>query len=120
METSDLMRQRMREFWRQLREEFGPLATGEHACLLEAAEDWGVQLGDELARVATEQELSAAAASPEEATCPQCQRLARWKGHRKRRVETRRGAIHVSEPQYYCPRCRRSFFPDDACAGDGT
>jgi hypothetical protein len=120
MKTSDLMRQRIREFSRQLQEEFGPLAVGEHACLLEAAEEWGVQLGNELTRAVTEQELPAPAESPQEAACPQCQRLARWKGLRKRRIETRRGAIHVCEPEYYCPRCRRSFFPSDAIVGDGA
>lgn len=120
MKTTDLMRQRIREFSRQLQKEFGSPATGEHGCLLEAAEEWGVQLGDELARAVTEQELPAPAESPEEATCPQCQKLARWRGQRKRRIETRRGAIHVAEPEYYCPRCRRSFFPSDACVGDGA
>lgn len=120
MKTTDLMRQRIREMARQLQEEFGSPAAGEHGCLLEAAEEWGVQLGDELARAVTEQELPAATDRQQEATCPECQKLARWKGLRKRRIETRRGAIHVSEPEYFCPRCRRSFFPDDERAGDGT
>ena len=118
MKTTDLMRQRIQEFARQLQEEFGSPDVGQHGCLLEAAEEWGIQLGDELARTVTQQELPVATDRGEEATCPQCRELARWKGQRKRRIETRRGAIHVSEPEYYCPRCRRSFFPSDACAGD--
>lgn len=120
MRTTDVLRQRIREFSRQLQEEFGPATAGEHACLLEAAEDWAVQLGDELARAVIEQELPATTDPVEEAACPQCRQLARWRGLRKRRIETRRGAIHVSEPEYYCPRCRRSFFPSDAHAGDGA
>lgn len=120
MKTTDPMRQRIRDFARQLQEEFGTVAVGEHSCLLEAAEEWGVQLGNELSRAVTEQELPATFDPTEEAACPQCQKLARWKGQRKRRIETRRGAIHVSEPEYYCPRCRRSFFPSDQRAGDGT
>ncbi len=120
MKTTELMRERIQEFSRQLREEFGPLAVSADGCLLEVAEEWGVQLGDELARAVTEQALPAAAESPAEATCPQCQRLARWKGVRKRRIETRRGAIHVSEPEYHCPTCRRSFFPSDPRVGDGA
>ncbi len=120
MKTTDLMRRRIREFSRQLQEEFGPLAAGENGCWLEAAEEWGVQLGDELARAVTEQALPATSEGGEEAACPQCQQLARWKGVRKRRIETRRGVIHVSEPEYHCPRCRRSFFPSDACVGDGA
>lgn len=120
MKTTARIRERILEFAGQLREEFGPLCVDGHACLLEAAEEWGVQLGDELARAVTEQELPAVSLSPEEAACPQCHQLARWRGPRKRRVETRRGAIHVSEPEYYCPRCRRSFFPSDTCVGDGA
>ena len=120
MKTTDLMRARIREFSRQLREEFGPLVVSEDGCLLETAEEWGVQLGDELARAATEQALPAAVDLPEEATCPQCRRLGRRKGVRQRRIETRRGAIHVGEPEYHCPRCRRSFFPSDPDAGDGA
>ena len=120
MATSARLQRRIREIAAELREEFGPLALGEHSCLLEAAEEWGIQVGDELARAATQQELPQATAEPDEARCPTCQQLGRWKGPRKRRIETRRGAIHVSEPEYYCPRCRRSFFPGDPNVGDGT
>lgn len=123
MKITDQVRERVREFARQMREEFGPLGAEGEACLLEAAEDWGVLLGDELARTVTEQALPTAADSADsavEAACPKCQRLGRWKGPRKRRIETRRGVIHVSEPEYYCHHCRRSFFPSDARVGDGA
>jgi hypothetical protein len=120
MRITDQMRERVQEFARQMREEFGPLAVEGEVCLLEAVEDWGVLLGDELARTVTKQTLPAAADCSEEASCPACQKLGRWRGLRKRRIETRRGAIHICEPEYYCPRCRRSFFPSDARLGDGT
>ena len=120
METSDRIRRRIQEFAEQLREEFGPLEAGAHSCLLEAAEEWGLQVGDALARAATQQALPVATAEPGEACCPKCQQQGDWKGPRKRRIETRRGPIHVSEPQYYCPRCRRSFFPTDHSLGHGA
>lgn len=120
MKTTDAVRQRIREFARQLQEEFGSPDAAQHGCLLEAAEEWGVQIGDELARAVTQQELPPPTDLPGEATCPQCQKLGRWRGHRKRRIETRRGAIHVAEPEYYCHRCRRSFFPSDPPVGNGT
>jgi len=59
---------------------------------MEAAVDWGVLLGDALARTVTERELPATTDSGDfavEATCPECQQLGRWKGSRKRRIETR-------------------------------
>jgi hypothetical protein len=79
MKTTDLVRQRIREFSRQLEEEFGPLAGMEDVCLFEVAEEWGVQLGDELARAVTELALSETTHPSEEAASPQCQRLAPWK-----------------------------------------
>ena len=120
METNARLRSLIQMFAQQLREEFGPQVVGNHSCLLEAAEEWGVQVGDELARAATQQEVAEVTEKIDEACCPQCGQLARWKGHRKRRIETRRGAIHVPEPEYYCPRCRRAFFPGDPSFGDGA
>lgn len=120
MQTNEHLRMRIKEFAALLREEFGPLAVGQHGCVLESAEEWGLQVGDELARAAMEQELpSGSEDSPEseEAECPRCHQMGRWKGPRKRRIETRRGPIHVSEPEYFCPRCRRSFFPSDTSIG---
>lgn len=120
METNDRLRCRIEEFSEQLREEFGPIEQGEYSCLLEAAEEWGIQIGDALARAATQQALPEAAVHEEESCCPKCRQVARWKGQRKRRIETRRGPIHVAEPEYYCPRCRRSFFPSDDRPGHGA
>lgn len=120
MKTSDVVRQRIRAFSRELQEEFGPLAVAEGDCLLEAAEAWGVQLGDELARAVTEQALPTTIDGSEEVACPQCQQPARCRRLRRRRVETRRGAIHIPEPEYHCRHCRRSFFPSDTHVGDGA
>jgi hypothetical protein len=35
-----------------------------------------------------------------------------------RQVDTRAGAAHWQEPQTYCPRCRRAFFPSEQEPGD--
>lgn len=120
METSDGLRLRLAEMAEQLREEFGGVSVGENGCLLEAVEDWAIEVGDQLARQVMNHQMTPERPAAEEAECPKCHRLGRWKGQRKRRVETRRGPIHVSEPEYYCHRCRRSFFPADPGAGNGT
>lgn len=120
METNDRLRRRLEEMAEQLREEFGDVEPGEHGCLLEAVEDWAVEVGDQLARRVMAKQLAPADVSAQESRCPQCHQIARWKGPRKRRVETRRGPIQVSEPEYYCPECRRSFFPADPSPGDGA
>jgi hypothetical protein len=120
MARSEELRARIEAFAEQLREEFGATPAGEHGCLLEAVEDWAVEVGDGVARSLMQKQVSQESAATDESLCPQCQHSGRWKGQRKRRVETRRGAIHVTEPEYYCPGCRRSFFPADPSVGDGA
>lgn len=123
METTDRMRFFLQRVAEEFEEEFGPGAEGPNGCLLESVEDWAVLIGDELSRQMMARQVSTVVESPatqEEGLCPKCHQLGRSKGHRKRRIETRRGAIHVKEPEYYCPRCRRSFFPDDTRVGHGT
>src|SRR5438067_201905 len=107
METSARLRLRIEMIAEQLQEEFGELEVGEHGCLMEAVEEWAVQMGDQLAREVMAKRVAQQPAAAEEHLCPQCHEGGRFKGKRKRRVETRRGPIHVSEPEYYCQRCRR-------------
>jgi hypothetical protein len=35
-----------------------------------------------------------------------------------RTLQTRGGEVHWDEPQAYCPRCRRAFFPSEPKSGD--
>lgn len=122
MERSERLRQRAEAFAAQLQEEFGVLAPDEQGCLLSVVEDFAIEIGDEVSRAVIRRQVEAGTApvAAEEPCCPTCQRPARRKKERKRRVETRRGAIHVAEPEHYCNRCRRSFFPSDPLAGDGA
>ena len=34
----------------------------------------------------------------------------------ERQLQTIRGQIEIPEPEHYCKKCRRSFFPSDATA----
>ena len=122
METSERLRCRIAEFARELREEFGAVSPDEQGCLLSPLEDWGVQVGDLLSCELIEQQLATAPIPEEEQEpcCPKCQRPGRRKPDRRRRIETRRGAVHLTEPECYCDRCRRSFFPSDTRVGDGA
>lgn len=123
MERSERMRQRAEEFAALLQEEFGVLSPDEQGCLLSVVEDFAVEVGDQVSRALMRRQLEAGTATTvaqEEHACPACQRPALRKRERKRRVETRRGAVHVAEPEHYCSRCRRSFFPADPLAGHGA
>lgn len=43
--------------------------------------------------------------------CPGCQQLLDCDEHQPRLVRTRAGEAQWSEPEGYCSRCRRAFFP---------
>ena len=50
--------------------------------------------------------------------CPGCQRPIDWEqGMHERSVQTRTGEVAWSEPEGYCPRCRRAFFPSESSVG---
>jgi hypothetical protein len=44
-------------------------------------------------------------------TCPGCQQPLACAGANERIVQTRAGEAEWAEPEGYCDRCRRSFFP---------
>ena len=64
-------------------------------------------LADALARQAAAQANGQAAYR----TCPGCQQPLACEGRNERVVETRAGDAAWAEPEGYCDRCRRSFFP---------
>ena len=47
METSARLRCRLAEMAEELRGAFGDISAGENGCLLEAVEDWAVEVGDQ-------------------------------------------------------------------------
>jgi hypothetical protein len=94
---------------------------------------WGTSLTDledlllDLRRVLTEKVLAEAlarqaAAHPEQppATrfCPGCQQPLACDAANPRLVQTRAGTAVWSEPEGYCSRCRRAFFPSVPQPGD--
>jgi hypothetical protein len=50
-------------------------------------------------------------------TCPDCGKGGRHIGQRERDILTTRGSALLVEPKYYCPACRRHFFPSVAAIG---
>jgi hypothetical protein len=64
-------------------------------------------LADALARQAATQAQGATA----HRTCPGCQQPLPCADSNERILQTRAGEAEWAEPQGYCDRCRRSFFP---------
>jgi hypothetical protein len=69
-------------------------------------------LGDQLLADALARQAAAHAhAPPPYRICPGCQQPLACEGSNERVVETRAGDAEWAEPEGYCDRCRRSFFP---------
>ena len=94
---------------------------------------WGTTLTDiedlllQVREVLTEQMLDSAIArqaqtlpqQPQAArTCPSCRQVLDCDNANPRVVQTRVGEAEWAEPEGYCPRCRRAFFPSVQGAGD--
>lgn len=71
-------------------------------------------LDESLARQAAAADQQAVATR----TCPGCQQPLACDEANPRLVQTRAGEVEWSEPEGYCPRCRRAFFPSVPESGD--
>lgn len=112
MATSDAMRARIEAFARELCEEFGEVDDSNALSWLDAIEERAIQVGDAVTTALVEKNASGRA-EQQEAACPECGQVGQRQGDRERSLLTRRGKATISEPEYYCPCCRKAFFPDD-------
>jgi hypothetical protein len=112
MATTEEIRARIDAFARELAAELGDVDESLGDCWLDAVENQAVELGDaigvELTRQLWQRRLVAG-----EAPCPQCGEPGRYEGVRQRELVGRRGPVSIAEPEYFCPACRRAFFPSD-------
>jgi len=86
----------------------------------EAVEVRAAEIGDQVSRQVMEHQVRLTNNEPRsdsDCQCPSCERACGLKRIRKRSLQTIRGQIEIPEPEYYCKKCRRSFFPSDAPAG---
>lgn len=118
MATSAELQRRIDEFVESLHEEFGSqIHQGDHDCLLSAIEDFGVQVGDAVAKSVAEVEAAAhVSRAAHSACCPDCSSPGEFEQERKRLLDGRRGKLRISDQEYFCSKCRKSFFPSNAIA----
>jgi hypothetical protein len=77
-------------------------------------EELACEIGDEFTSQLLSQEMAARSdGAAESAThaCPDCGRCCGQGASKRRKLTGVRGAVHYHEPAFYCPVCRRSFFP---------
>jgi hypothetical protein len=109
------LRDRIALIARELAAEFGEMDDSDALSMLDAIESRAVEIGDAVARELVKQKLSDRPVEENEAICAKCGQLGRYQGARDRPLVTRRGPMTISEPEYFCPCCRKAFFPDDPC-----
>lgn len=112
MATTAEIRARIEAFARELAEELGEVDDSNALSWLDAIETQTVQIGDALGAELLKQKSSDRPAE-DEAACPTCRGEGRYQGQRERELIGRRGPVTIAEPEYFCPACRRAFFPAD-------
>jgi len=112
MATSEQVRQRIEEFARQLTEELGEVDEADGVCWLDAVENQAIEIGDAIA-AALIQQTTVQPPHGDDSLCPQCGKSGCYQGTRQRELIGRRGPTTIAEPEYYCPCCRKAFFPAD-------
>ena len=113
MATPQQMQDRIATFARPLSEEFVEVDDSNALSWLDAVETLAVEIGDAVAAELVKQTAEDRPVEADESTCPQCGQLGQYRGQRERPLLARRGPTTISEAEYFCPACRRAFFPDD-------
>jgi hypothetical protein len=49
--------------------------------------------------------------------CPECGQTMRHKGQKARDLATETGEVRLKRAHYYCPKCRKGFFPPGSTLG---
>jgi hypothetical protein len=82
-------------------------------------EDAMIRIGDAVAREVGIQKLAhhtGEASGP--CSCPHCGHAGVHLKRHSRELISSRGNVPLTEAKYYCPKCRRNFFPSDGSIGD--
>ena len=117
MAISARMKERIEAYVRELAAELGEVDDGAGDSWLDAIENQAVEIGDAVAAELMKQQSAERGPAEDEAACHQCGQTGRYRGLRQRELISRRGPATIAEPEYYCPCCRKAFFPSDACVG---
>ena len=113
-DRTDRIGERIAVLARQLaEEELGEVDDSNALSWLDAVESRAVEIADMIATEVIKQKAALRPVEENESMCPQCGQPGRYQGRRERPLLTRRGPTTIAEPKYYCPCCRKDFFPTD-------
>lgn len=120
MNVNPILQRRIADLAKQLHDELEPVDDAEADSWLDAVENRAVAISDAIAAELVAQQVAERKPEEHEAECPDCHKTGRYVGDRSRELLGRRGTINLAEAKYYCPGCRRDFFPADPSTGRGT
>jgi len=86
----------------------GPVEVMKLSGIEDLAMAVGEKVEEQVSRALAEAEGMQVVPGPQ---CPGCGREMRYKGQKKRYMETRSGRVELERAYYYCKHCRRGIFP---------
>lgn len=110
MAISENLMEGIRRLAEEAADEQGLEGEVREQALITLIEDLAVEVGDAVAQEIIKRQLVVQARC-EHPVCPDCGTPGLRKKERIRDVLSRRGEVEFAEPECYCKRCRRSFFP---------
>jgi hypothetical protein len=113
MAITQEMKERIAAFARELAEELGEVDDREALSWLDAIETQAVEIGDAIGTELLARRTAELPTTEEASSCPKCGKQGRYQGQRPRELIGRRGPVTLSEAEYFCPCCRKAFFPGD-------
>lgn len=111
------LRERIQQLAQLLMAERAGSQEDEGVPLFTRLENEAIAIGDALTAALVEQQL--ALLGEQSHQCPKCRGDGLRKGTRERVIQTCRGEVKFTEPEFYCPGCRRAFFPSVGSVGPG-
>lgn len=117
------VRGRIQQFAEQLRNEvYGARGYPDWGTLFSEIEELGVEIGDAVCREFIQQSVTEQAEDQQSGgqheCCPTCGRTLEPQEPEPKPLLTRRGEVCWQEPQTYCKKCRKAFFPSVQKLGD--
>ncbi len=116
MKTKEELEAKVRAFSLELAAEMGEISREEYGSPFAAIEARTAEIGDRLGQEMAAQLSRMKNETPppdDQCRCPQCDHPGELKRLRRRELQTTRGTTELTEPEYHCKKCRRSFFPSD-------
>lgn len=108
-------RKRMQELGGEIRKIFGGAVRDDGTPkTFDELERESIEVGDSIASAMLEANVRDGEEPSSVCRCPKCNRLGpRCEEEEPRILQTDRGEVSWLEAEYFCRRCRRSFFPSD-------